>query len=363
MFRPTRYLEWARRFYGRVPFDLASSGTRPFPLGELGLPSPAEMDDPSAWDALVAAIARYHDVPRDEAIAALGTTHALWLAYASLTSPGDEVLVETPGYEPVSRIAEGLGLRLRTFERSFDRRFALDPDVVARAMSPETRVVVVTNLHNPGGVRAGDDELGAVASMAAAKGAVLLVDEVYSPFDDLVDASGVFHHSARKLAPNVVTVGSLTKAFGLGAHRIGWVLGPPEVIARARHAITASAGMLPLSHASLACRAFARISVLADASRRALDGKRTRVDRWIQEQGLTWSQPREGLFGFVRLRGVTDLTSTIERAANERGVLVAPGAFFGDPAGFRISWSAPDPALDEGLSRLGALLASLPLRP
>src|ERR1700722_10305184 len=233
MFARTRYLEWARRFYGKVHCDLGTSGAASVPLSALGLPPPEALDDMSGWEQLRAAIARYNDVPAAEAIAALGTTHALWLAYASLTSPGDEVLVESPGYEPVSRIAEGMGLSVRTFERAPAERFALDPDRVARAITPATTVVSVTNLHNPGGVRASDEALCAVAAVAAAQGATLLVDEVYAPFDALVDASGVFRGSARKLAPNIVTVGSLTKAYGLGNHRFGWVLGSPEGLARA----------------------------------------------------------------------------------------------------------------------------------
>jgi aspartate/methionine/tyrosine aminotransferase len=360
VFARTQYLQWARRFYGRVRFDLATSGVASVPLAALGLPTAEELDDPAGWQALQAAIARYNDVPAAEAVAALGTTHALWLAYASLTSPGDEILVEAPGYEPVSRIAEGVGLSVRTFERPASERFSLDPDRVARAISPATRVVAVTNLHNPGGVRASDVVLREVAAVSASRGATLLVDEVYAPFDDLVDAAGVFRGSARKLAPNVVTVGSLTKAYGLGQHRFGWVLGPPEVIARANDAVTASAGMLPLAHAHLGLRAFDRIGDLADRSRTALTGQRVRVAHWIAAQGLRWSEPDEGLFGFVHVPGAGDLTPMLETAARERDVLVAPGAFFGVPEGFRLSWSASRDALELGLDRLAAVLAVRP---
>ena len=110
MFAPTRYLAWARRFYGTVRFDLASSGMPTVPLAELGAPDRATLDDPSGWTATARrhrALQRRARRPRRSR--ALGTTHALWLAYASLTSPGDEVLVEAPAYEPLVRIAEGMG--------------------------------------------------------------------------------------------------------------------------------------------------------------------------------------------------------------------------------------------------------------
>jgi hypothetical protein len=360
VFGRTRYLEWARRFYGRVRFDLASSGATPVPLSFIGLPPAESLDDPSGWEALQAAIAHANDVPPGEATAALGTTHALWLAYACLTSAGDEVLVESPGYEPLSRIPEGMGLSVKHFERPAAERFALDPARVEAALTSRTRVVAVTNLHNPGGVRASDESLRAVASLAAARGATLLVDEVYAPFDALVDASGVFRASARKLAPNIVTVGSLTKAYSLGAHRFGWVLASPEVTARASDAITATAGMLPLCHAHLAVRGFERIHELAERTRSALVGKRARVGEWVAAQGLSWSSPAEGLYGFVRVPGAGDLLQSLEAAAREQEVLVAPGTFFGAPDGFRVSWSAPRDALEQGLERLAGVLASLP---
>lgn len=356
MFGPTRYLAWARRFYGQVRYDLASSGIPSVPSAELGAPPPSALDDPHGWERLRAAIAHHNAVPEAECIAALGTTHALWLAYASLTSPGDDVLVESPTYEPLVRIAEGVGARVVPFPRDPAAGCPLDPDAVARAMTPRTRAVVVANLHNPTGARASDDALRAVAALAARQGAFLVVDEVYAPFDAMVNAAGVFDRSARRLAPNVVVASSLTKCWGLGNHRIGWVLGPPEVVARAEDAITASCGMLPLGHAHLAVHAFGRVPELSERTRRIVAGKRERVARWVGAQGFEWHPPAEGIFGFVRVPGAGDLTPTIERAAREREVLVGAGAFFGMPDGFRVAWSAPVEALDEGLARLAEAL-------
>jgi len=356
MFAPTRYLLWARRFYGSVRLDLATSGMPTVPLTELGVPDARTLSDPAGWTAAREAIAAYHDVPTNEATLALGTTHAIWLAYAALTSPGDEILVEQPGYEPLVRIAEGMGLRVTHFERPASERFVLDPERVAHACTPRTRVVVVTNLHNPGGARAPDDVLRAVAAAVATRGATLLVDEVYAPFDALVDARGVFRGSARKLGPNVVAIGSLTKCYGLGPQRIGWLLGAPEVVARANDAVTASCGLLPLETAHIAVHAFGRIGDLASRARRVLAGKREHVAAWMERHGLAWSAPAEGLYGFATVPGAGDLTTALERAATEREVLVAPGSFFGVPGGFRIAWSKPLPELDEGLARLAAAL-------
>jgi aspartate/methionine/tyrosine aminotransferase len=362
MFAPTPYLEWARRFYGKVRFDLATSGMPTVPSAELGAPPAETLDDPSGFARLREAIATHNDVPNNEAIAALGTTHALWLAYASLTTPGDEVLVEEPAYEPLVRIAEGVGARVTRFLRDPKEGFALDPDRVIRSLTPRTRVVAVTNLHNPSGVRASPDALCSVAEAAGAFGAHLLVDEVYAPFDAFVDGRGVFGGSARRVAPNIVAVSSLTKCYGLGPERVGWLLGPADVVARADDAITACCGSLPLSHAHRALHALSRVQLLAHRAKTALAGKRARVAAWVESErslGLEWSAPKEGLFGLVTVPGAVDLTPAIEAAARDREVLVAAGAFFGVPSSFRVAWSAPAEILDEGLARLGEALASL----
>jgi aspartate/methionine/tyrosine aminotransferase len=359
MFPSIAYLEWARRFHGTVRYDLATSGIPLIDLPTVDTSAKAGELVPAAaaCELLRAAIASYNGVPLDEVIAALGTTHALWLAYCAITKPGDEILVEDPAYEPMVAIAEGMGVRARRFARLETARFSLDPERIARGMSEQTRAVVLTNLHNPSGTRATDDELRAVAGAVATHGAVLIVDEVYAPFDELVDERGVFGRSARRLAPNILAVGSLTKCYGLGAERVGWLLAPPEIVAHARAALIATAGALPVSQARQGLRAFGQITNLADRARAILAGKRTHVSRWVQERGWGWSTPSDGLFGFASItdRG-DDLTPLIERAARSRGVLVTPGAFFGAPSGFRLAWSAPEEDLKAGLAELALAL-------
>jgi aspartate/methionine/tyrosine aminotransferase len=355
MFGPTRYLDWARDHYGKVQFDLATSGVPAAHLPDYGFDATAPRDT-SGWERLADAIARYNVVSPEEAVATLGTTHALWLAYVSLTSAGDEVLIEDPAYEPLLRIAEGVGLRVVRFERPWANQFELDPDRVARAMTPRTRLIVVTNPSNPGGVRATETAVAAVAEVAARHNAFVLVDEVYGAFDDFVDARGCFTKSARHLAANILAASSLTKCFGLGAERIGWLLGPAEIIRRARDTITAAMGGLPLCHSHLGLQAFAEIQALALRARTVVGAKRDAVARWAVAHGLVWSAPRQGLFGFAIAPGRGDLTPNIEAAARTHSVLVAPGAFFGISNGFRIAWSEPVDKLDEGLARLADAL-------
>jgi aspartate/methionine/tyrosine aminotransferase len=329
------------------------------PLVELGMPSAATLDDPGGWPRLREAIARYNAVPTEEAVPALGTSHALWLAYASLTNPGDDVLVEEPTYEPLLRAAEGVGVRVRRFARGESTGFAVDPDAVARAMTPATRVVALTSLHNPTGVRADDDALRAIAREVEKRGAYLVVDEVYAPFDRFIDDDGVFHGSARALGEHVVTVGSLTKCYGLGNLRIGWLLAAGDVARRADDAVMATAGLLPLPHAHMALHAFAHLGDLAVRSRRQLSGKRGVVEAWAQAYGFHFSAPRDGPFGLVTVPGAGDLLPTVEALIRDHEVLVTPGCFFDMPSSLRLAWTAPPDMLEAGLDRLARSLQGM----
>ncbi len=354
MFPPARYLPWAIRFQGTVPFDLAVSGTARFDTSELARGATSE---PASVGRLRAAIARYNDVPELEAISALGTSHAIWLAYATLLSPGDEVLIESPAYEPLLSTALGIGAVVTRFERAASEKFALDPARIAAAMTARTRLVVVTNLHNPSGARTHDDLLRELAKICEARGAHLLVDEVYAPFDAFTDADGVWRGSARKLAKNVIAIASLTKCYGLGMDRIGWMLGPEDVIARAANTTLMSCGALPLAHAQLGLIAFGSIDNLARRSRDLLAGQRERVERWFATRtDVIWSAPTSGLFGLAISTRFDDLLPRVERAATREGVLVVPGVFFEMPNAFRLAWSIDRTRLDEALARLARAL-------
>jgi hypothetical protein len=357
VFLPTRYLTWAQAFYGRVPYDLASSGVPLARWSDLELPAP-DLDDPGSYRRLREAIGTYNEVDPADVVPAIGASQAIFLAYAALLSPGDDVLVEAPGYEPLTRAAEGLGASVRTFPRLETEGFRIAPERVAAAIGPRTRAIVLSSLHNPSGVRVDDDTIRELAAIAELRGAYVIVDEVYAAFDALPE-DGVFRRSARKLGANVIAISSLTKCFGLGMFRIGWLTGPQEIASAATDAAVATVGHLPLAHASYGAAAFEGIGRLARRANDLVSGKREIAARWVAGvPGARWSAPEEGLFGLVTLPGAGDLRAEIEALATSAGVLVAAGSFFGAPESFRLSWASCDRArFEEGLRLLDALVS------
>ena len=167
------------------------------------------------------------NVPVDSVVHAQGTSMANHLAMAALLEPGDEVLLEEPGYEAIFAAAQYLGAKIRRFPRKIETGFQVDPREIERAISPRTRMIAITNLHNPSGVRTPDSALKMVGQIARSVGAHVLVDEVYLEMCFDSPWQSAFH-----LGPNFVVTSSLTKAYGLTALRCGWVFAAPALAER-----------------------------------------------------------------------------------------------------------------------------------
>ncbi len=366
------YLSWAIETFPHAKWDLATSGLPSISSADLGVP--ASLSDPTALRGFVKRVAARYGVPEGEVVPALGTSGAVWTAAASVLpaaaaggrSPDAsaaaggrspdvfEVVVEAPTYEPLLRVIEGLGAVVRRVERPANEGFRLDPARVAAALTDRTKLVVVASPHNPSGLVTPDEDLAAIASACAQRGAYLLVDEVYR---ELV-APGT---TARTLADNVIAVSSLTKCFGVGWARAGWALLPTELREAARAAEMHATGTLPTTCGAIGAHALDRLAEL-DARAQALSaGKRPIVDAFLAKHPeLTWTPPPpRALFGLVRAPGI-DVAAGLTRAAQEHGLIAVPGSFFGVDDGFRLSWASLSP--DRLAQALELLAVSLGLR-
>jgi aspartate/methionine/tyrosine aminotransferase len=347
---PISYLDFAGAWFGQVSHDLASSGSPSVTAAELG--TSVVQDDLAARARLCAAIAARYGVPEAEVVPCLGGSGAVFTLVAAATERGERVLVEAPGYEPLIRVPEGLGLAVDRFERSAADGFALDAERVVRALRPETRLVVVTNPHNPSGVLAGDRALAQLAERLAPRNVWLLVDEVYLE----LAAPGT---TARKLGGNVVTCSSATKCWGVPWARAGWALVPASLAPDAARIERHVAGLAPPASFAWGERCLERADELLARAVRALDEKRALVDRFVTEcdGALAWTAPHaKSLFGWIYDQRELCSLELIEQGAKQHGVLVSPGEFFGSPAWFRLSWGAEPALVEQGLRRLESVL-------
>ena len=211
------YMHWAKT---RTPvrYNLASSEVPHFRMDRWAIdPAELELDGASyyRYPPLREAIAAKEGVASECVVMADGTSMANMLAMAALISPGDEVLIEHPAYEPMVAAAAHLGAKIRRFTRQ-GPDFAIDPETIDGAC----RLVVLTNLHNPTGNLADEATLRAIAARTDAH---ILIDEVY------LDAAIPAQRTAALLGERFVCTSSLTKVHGLSGLRCGWILAAPDL--------------------------------------------------------------------------------------------------------------------------------------
>jgi len=348
------YMHWAKT---RRParYNLASSEVPHvrldrFPIGIEDL----QLDGASRYryPQLREAIAYKEAVAPERVVMADGASMANMLAMAALIAPGDAVLAEHPAYEPMVAAARFLGGKVASFARE-GPDFALDPEAVERALTPATRLILLTNLHNPTGNLAGETALRAVGAMAERVGARVLVDEVY------LDAAGPAGARAAHLGDAFVSTSSLTKVYGLSGLRCGWILAAPALAERMWR-LNELFGVAQ-AHAGerLACIALDRLDEIGAETLAPLAGNRALANAFFAgRRDLEAAAMVHGITAFPRLlRGDPDALDALLREKYDTAIV--PGRFFGLADHFRIGVGGPTDLVEAGLERLGAALDEL----
>jgi len=353
MHKHSDYMHWAKTCQS-AECNLATSGVGPFPLRELPFDFgrlEINGDNKYGYPALKNAIARKSGVDPDCVVTAAGTSFANHLAMAALLEPGDDVLIEHPAYGLLVDAALYLGARVKRFARREAEGYAIDPSAVRAALTPRTKLIVVTNLHNPSSVLTPEPVLRQLAGLAREAGARLLVDEVY--LDAVYDSTPT---TAFQIGPEVVVTSSLTKIYGLSGLRCGWILAEPA-LARAMDQLNnlfAAGGVYPGEVLSLA--AFENLGSVRDRARRMVETDRAQLNRFLDRHPQV-SAPRTqfGTTAFLRLLE-GEIGPFVTRLRAEFQTSVVPGHFFEMPSHFRLGMGVNPEMFVEGLRRMGLAL-------
>jgi len=349
-------MHWAKT-QSRARFNLATSGVGSFPLAELPCLSALEINGDSTYGyaPLQQAIARKCGVDPDCVVAAAGTSMANHLAMAALIDPGDEVLIEHPAYELLVSAALYLGASVKRFSRAEESGYALDPAAIRDAMTSRTKLIVVTNLHNPSSVLTPDAVLREIGDLARGAGAHVLVDEVY------LDA--VYENTPRTaylLGPEFIVTNSLTKVYGLSGLRCGWILAAPD-LARAMWRLNDLFGVIPAHPAELlSVAALEQLDFIRARARKVVEADRALLGEFLARQGaVSAARTHWGTTAFLRLHGTPE-DALLARLRADYETTVVPGRFFEMPGHFRIGMGVNTEMFGEGLRRLELALAGQP---
>jgi aspartate/methionine/tyrosine aminotransferase len=345
-------MEWAK-LSSQARFNLASSGLTSVMLAEFPLePNDLEITGGGyGYGPLLERIARHTGAPLECIVTAEGTSMANHLAMAAILEPGDEVLIEHPTYGLLLDLAHYLGARERRFERAPENNFHISSGELEQAIEPQTRLIVLSNLHNPSGALISEETLRAIGELAAGRGAFVLVDEVYLPM--LFDSTPP---SSFSLGENFVVTSSLTKTYGLSGLRCGWILAAPGLAHRMwrLNDLFAASAAHPAERMSV--MAFDHLDRFRSRARDLLTANRALLDAFLDSRDdLECFRPPAGSIVFPRL-GNGEPGAFFQLLREKYETSVVPGIFFEMPDHFRLGIGGPTAELSAGLDRLGAAL-------
>lgn len=297
--------------------------------------------------------------PLDNVLITAGAAEANYLLFRQLLTAGDEIITEAPGWPQAGVMAKAIGARLVEVPRDEAQGWRLDPQAVARAITPQTRMIFLTNPNNPTGRLIPEADLRALAALADQHGIWLVVDEVYAG----LEWAGPRPPSVAGLTPFGITTGSVSKALGLQGLRTGWMIcQSPQVIRDAMILRENGSEIMNVLGEHIAEIALRPERLAASLGTARTDGAATldRLDGFVTgEPRLSWHRPEAGLIGLARVEGVDGESLARALLKPPYRTFLLPGSAYGLARHIRIgAGGGPEARLEEGLRQLSTLLRS-----
>lgn len=355
---------WERR----VRHNLCESGVHPLTAGELlamaGVDPGAILSIPLGYgqangsDALRSAIAaRYPGATAEQVLVTTGSAEGLFSTCWSLLQPGDRVVIPTPAYFQVEGLARNAGAEVVPIATTVEQGWQPDLDAIDRAITPDTRLVLVTNPNNPTGRRLDETVVTRLLDRAAAVGAWVIADEIYHG----TELDGRATPSLWGRYERTIVSSGVSKAYGLAGLRIGWVVGPAPQVAATwwRHDYTVlapnpTADALALEALRIEARLFERTRAILNRNADVLEATLRRFGDRVR-----WRRPDGGAICFVGYDSPPSSEAVAERLKSEFDVLVAPGDHFGAARHLRLGIGSEPSRHGEAVEALGRGLEAI----
>jgi aspartate/methionine/tyrosine aminotransferase len=281
--------------------------------------------------------ATYQTIDADEVVVTTCAEEAIFLVYHALLGPDDHAVIETPCYESALQLARSTGAAVGAWQRVHADGWAHDLDALGHLLQPSTRVLYINQPHNPTGTLMSRSTFDRVAGLAQELRLTLFSDEVYrglehDPADRLPAACDRDQHA--------VSLGSVSKSYGLPGLRIGWIASHDETLRRKvidlKHYTTICASAPSEELSALALRHGSELLARNCGIIRRNLGL---LDEFLGRHADTfkWVRPTAGPIGFPRTTGVGDVDGFCERLA-AAGVLLLPGSVYDEPDHVRVGF-------------------------
>lgn len=360
-FRLERY--FARREFD-TPYLLGSSDCEALSVGALlALEPGAEDGFRDVWlgytESLGAPGLRheiaglYENTDADGVLVCSGAEEAIYAFARAVLRAGERVVVQVPCYQSLASVARSQGCDVAEW-RPDGAHWSWSLDDLDRLATPGTRAILVNSPHNPTGHQFAQDAFGAIAQLADERGAVLFSDEVYR----LSELDGPPLPAACDLSEHAVSLGVMSKSFGLAGLRIGWIATRNAAVF---DAVAGYKDYLTICNSApsefLATLALRRREAVLDRTRALLRSNRATADAFFRRHAerFEWTMPTAGPISFVRLNGGGSAEALCD-AVIRAGVMLVPSTQFayGDEY-FRFGFGRRN--MPEALERFEAALA------
>jgi aspartate aminotransferase len=324
---------------------------------------------PELREAIAAKTARdsgYRVTP-GQVLVTNGGKHGVYQAFATLLDPGDEVLMPTPywtTYPEAIALAGGIPVPVLTDEHSGYLTSVAD---LAAHLTERTKVLLFVSPSNPTGAVYPPELVAEIGRWAAANDLWVITDEIY---EHLVYGDARFSSvpvAAPEVAERCVVVNGVAKTYAMTGWRVGWLLGPPDVVKAAADLQShLTSNVCNVAQAAALAAVSGDLSAVAEM-RAAFDRRRLAMTALLNEiPGVTCPLPEGAFYCYPSVRGVlgkeiggrrADSTAELAEILLEQADLaVVPGEAFGTPGYFRLSCALGDADLEEGLTRMAKLL-------
>jgi aspartate/methionine/tyrosine aminotransferase len=366
---------WMTRHETHVKYDIAESGILPLSTGEL-LDLLPVTDRAAALERLLALPLGYSEARGTEELRGLlaatyargdadhilvttGAIEANFLLFNELLNPGDHVIAPYPAYQQLYSVPRAIGCDVSLWKVGPETNYRYDVDALERLITPKTRLIVVNTPHNPTGAMLSPGDARRVYALADSVGATILGDEAYRWL--AVPGGDAFAPPFFDMGSRGVSVGTLSKPFGLPGLRIGWIAGPADLVRRCwglRDYVTLSPGKL---NDALACLAVGHRDQIVARNTRIIRENLSTAGRFMAEHAsfLSWTPPRGGLLALLKYDLPIASLELADKLAMEHSVMLAPGSAFGYEHHLRLGIGQRPDIFEEGLSRAGKCFEEL----
>jgi aspartate/methionine/tyrosine aminotransferase len=366
---------WMTAYEMDVDYDIAESGIFPLTADELLGMEPADereqvlqrlldlrlgYSEARGSHELRSLLAEtYADCSPDNILVTTGAIEANFLLFNVLLEPGDHVVAPYPAYQQLYSVPRAIGCDVSLWRIRPENGFRYDVDDLERMARSQTRLIVINSPHNPTGAILSAGDMQRVYDIAESVEAMVLSDEAYRWL--IIPGGEPLAPPMYNLGARGISVGTLSKPFGLPGLRLGWLAAPAEIAAQCwgmRDYVSLSPGKLNDSLAILAIRHRDRVW---QRNQTIITANLSRAEAWVAQHAdlISWNPPRAGLLALLRYDLDIPSLELSNRLAEEYSVMLAPGSAFGFEYHLRIGIGQEPTVFAAGLERASACFADL----